>query len=192
MADICFEGVGKAFGNQQVLRGFSACITPGQRVALLGPSGAGKTTLLRLLLGLDEPDEGSVNGVQGQRFACVFQEDRLCEDMDAAGNVALVLPRGSRGAAQQALQVVGLLGEDLEKPVRELSGGQRRRVALVRAVLAQSDVLILDEAFNGLDEATRQKAFAFIEENLRGRTLVVVTHDEAVAGTLCRERIEVS
>lgn len=190
MGDVCFENVSKAYGGQQVLRGFSACLAQGEVVALMGPSGVGKTTLLRLLLGLEVPDAGAVTGAQEMRISCVFQEDRLCEGFTAVENVLLVLPRGRGQEARRALQAVGLTQEDMAKPVHELSGGQRRRVALVRAVQAPGDMLVLDEAFTGLDEGTRQLTFEYIKANLAGRTLLAVTHDETVAEALCQRRVQ--
>lgn len=188
MHKICFENVAKAYDGQQVLAGFSACLAPGERVALMGPSGQGKTTLVRLLLGLEKPDAGRVDGAAGVRMSCVFQEDRLCEGLTAVQNVALVLPKGGAAKAAAALGQVGLADEDIHKPVRALSGGQRRRVALVRAMEADSGLVVLDEAFNGLDEASRRLAFAYVGSRLAGRTLLVVTHSEDEAA-LCGRRI---
>lgn len=180
--DIRFDGISKGYGNMPVLRDFSTTLPAGRTTALMGPSGSGKTTLSRILLGLEAPDTGSVvGGGSSQQFACVFQEDRLCEEFSATENVALVLPREAAADVPANLAAVGLSGEDIIKPVAALSGGERRRVALVRAVMAHSRVLVLDEAFKGLDAATREATFAYIRENLRGRTLVLITHDPAEA-----------
>lgn len=187
MVELCFKDVSKAYGARQVLRHFSAQIAPGERVAIMGPSGSGKTTLARLAMGLEQPDEGSVT--QGIRFACAFQENRLCPGFSAVQNIALVLPRGQGRLARTALAEVGLCAEDMEKPVSQLSGGQRSRVALVRAVQATGEALVLDEAFRGLDEDTFARTLTYVQQNLRGRTLLVITHNGGEADALCQRKI---
>lgn len=183
---IRLDGVYKAYGNQQVLTGFSADLPTWGRVAVMGPSGAGKTTLARLVMGLERPDAGSILGTEGMRFACVFQEDRLCEGFTASDNVSLVLPRTRWSEVEPALAELGLAGEDLTKPAGELSGGQKRRVALARAILAQADLVVLDEAFKGLDDENRQHAYDFVLRSFaaRPRTLLLITHDVAEARAL--------
>ncbi|MFV0413607.1 MAG: ATP-binding cassette domain-containing protein [Oscillospiraceae bacterium] len=189
MNDICLNKVSKAYGEKPVLQNFSAVLPAGGRVALMGPSGQGKTTLARLLMGLEKPDSGSIEGAAGLRFCPVFQEDRLCEGFSALQNVALVLPRTARAGIAAALAATGLLQEDIYKPVRLLSGGQRRRVALVRALEAAGEVVVLDEAFKGLDGAAMQSCFAYVRAALGGRTLLVVTHSAEEAGALCSQTL---
>lgn len=192
MGDILVRSLSKTYGKQQVLRGFAMGVKAGELVALMGPSGQGKTTLVRLLLGLEKPDGGVVDIPAGFRFAAVFQEDRLCEGLTAVQNVALVLPKENKAAILPALQAVGLTAEDCAKPVSELSGGQRRRVALVRAMEAESDAVVLDEAFKGLDGETQKRAFEYVTRRLAGRTLLVVTHDEREAQALCERRVYIA
>lgn len=189
MADICLNSVHKAYDGQAVLQNINACFVQGKRVALMGSSGRGKTTLVRLLLGLEKPDSGTISVPPGARFCPVFQEDRLCEGFSAVENIALVLPRARRAQIEDRLALVGLTAQEFYKPVGQLSGGQRRRVALVRAVEAEGDVLVLDEAFKGLDDATRAQAYQYVLQNLRGRTLLLVTHDRQEAEELCEEII---
>ena len=151
--------VSKAFGETQVLRGLSERFAQGEAVCVMGRSGLGKTTLASIVMGLEKPDAGAVRGAKGKRFAAAFQEDRLVERLSAQGNL-----RFACGAAldeprmAEAFAAVGLTPQDVEKPVGALSGGQRRRVALLRALLAPADVVVLDEPFKGLDEAARQAA----------------------------------
>lgn len=190
-ADITLRDVWKSFGEKRVLEGFSAHIPGGGRVALMGPSGSGKTTLSRIIMGLDAPDAGVVECVKDLRFCPVFQEDRLCEGLDAIANVGLVLPKAGQGGIAAALDALGLGRQELSGPVQRLSGGERRRIALARAVLAPGDVLVLDEAFKGLDMATRQKAFEFIDANLGGRTLLLITHDTTEAEALATQVVNV-
>lgn len=192
MADICLVKVDKAYGTQPVLRQYSQCFSQGARYALMGSSGSGKTTITRLLMGLEQPDSGWIEGMERTRFCCVFQEDRLCEGYSALGNAALVLPQGKTGGLPAAFAAVGLRDIDLNKPVAMLSGGERRRVALVRAVEAQGDFLVLDEPFKGLDETTRRMACRYVAENLRGRTLLLVSHDPEDAAALDTKTFHIS
>ena len=155
------RNISVAFGDKQVLRDFSAGFAKGETVVIMGTSGCGKTTLLRLLLGLKQPEKGVLQGAGKFRCAAVFQEDRLCETLSAVQNVALV----HRNEAQ------------IREHLQMLSGGQRRRVALVRAMLFSSDFVIMDEPFKGLDEDTRAAAMAYTVNNKGDRGLILVTHD---------------
>ena len=179
---ITFASVTKAFGPLVVLRDLSLTLAPGTVTAVLGANGSGKTTLGRLLLGLDTPTSGTISGMSGLRGAAVFQDNRLAPHLTAVGNVRLVLPRSAtRAFVEDALRAVGLADESLRKPVRSLSGGQRRRVAIVRGVLAPSDVLVLDEPFTGLDTDAKALTLAWVRDRLDGRTTLLITHDPAEA-----------
>lgn len=182
--NIEFRNIDKAYGSQVVLEDFSAVFPAGQTLALMGRSGGGKTTISRLLMGLEKPDAGEILGTQGLRFSCVFQENRLLPGFSALDNVALVLPREKWDRVQPALSALGLTEEDWHKPSRELSGGQKRRVALARAMEADSDFVILDEAFKGLDEESREQAFLYCKNNRKDRGLLVITHDMEEAEAL--------
>ena len=176
MQDIVIRGLSKAFEGKQVLRDFSAVLPAGQVTGLMAPSGAGKTTLLRILMGLEMPDRGTITGLQGLRLSAVFQEDRLCENLNLVSNLRLVTPTLSQSAAEEALTAVGLT-DCLHQPVRELSGGMRRRVAILRALLAEYDLLFLDEPFKGLDRETKEVVMADTRRRCDGRTVLFVTHD---------------
>ena len=176
MQDIVIRGLSKAFDGKQVLRDFSTVLPAGQVTGLMAPSGAGKTTLLRILMGLETPDRGTITGLQGLRLSAVFQEDRLCENLDPVSNLRLVTPTLSRAAAEEALKAVGLT-DCLHQPTRELSGGMRRRVASLRALLAEYDLLFLDEPFKGLDRETKEVVMADTRRRCDGRTVLFVTHD---------------
>lgn len=179
---IALRGVTRRFGDEVVLDHLDLDLVEGGITVLMGPNGSGKTTVARLLLGLAAPDEGTVSGVAGLRQAAVFQEDRLCEQLTAVGNVRLVLDRGARAATVQAeLRRVGLDGESLVKPARDLSGGQRRRVAIVRALMADADLVVLDEPFKGLDAEAKTLVMAYVRERCQGRTTLLITHDPAEA-----------
>ena len=145
--------------------------------------GVGKTTLLRLLLGLETPDEGSVRLPENCRWAAVFQEDRLLEHLDAWGNLHLIGTRQGEARAAAMLAELGL-AETAERPVREYSGGMRRRLALIRALLAPSDALALDEPFSGLDDENRAVCRAVLQRETVGKPVLLVTHDEDDAAGL--------
>lgn len=195
-APIQVSHVNKSFGGLAVLSDFSLTMEKGQRYLLMAPSGSGKTTFLRILTGLDHADEGKITGIPAQ-IGMVFQEDRLCEEYDAICNIMLGMGKGTdigickskegSGYGMSRAQIVEfvraeaarILPEDcLTKSVKELSGGMRRRVALLRAVLSASDFLILDEPFAGLDEENRVRSAAYLLDHLDGRTLLVTTHRE--------------
>ena len=154
----------------------------------MGPSGAGKTTLLRLLAGLEKPDEGEITGLSSEKIAFVFQEDRLLEYLDAVQNVRFACPGCSRKDVEEALLHIGIPQEDAVRPVREYSGGMKRRTAFLRALMFPSDVLFLDEPFKGLDDQMVSRAAAFLLENRKDRTVFLTTHSRKEA-ELCGAEI---
>ena len=166
----------KSFDGKTVLSGVSVQLEEGVHYCLMGPSGCGKTTLLNILMGLMKPDGGKVRCPAGTRFSAVFQEDRLLEQMTAAANVMLVSP-ASREAIDALLGELGIDGESLSVPVSAFSGGMKRRVALCRALLADYDVLFLDEPYKGLDEALRSRVMDIVRDRTSGKTVLLVTHD---------------
>ncbi len=176
---IVLAGVTKAFGSHVVLRHLSLTLASGTVTAVLGPNGSGKTTLGRLVLGLEAPSAGVVTRPSGQRGSAVFQDDRLVGHLTAVANVRLVLPRSA--SPVDALRAVGLPPASLRVPVRTLSGGQRRRVALVRGLLAPADVLVLDEPFTGLDVDAKPQITAWVRDHLEERATLLITHDPAEA-----------
>ena len=171
----------KRFGEKTLFEDLN--LTVEEPAVLWAPSGWGKTTLLRVLMGLETPTSGSVQGVG--RVSAVFQEDRLCPQLNAVQNVALVLPGLEMQYKEQietCFQQLGLDSAALVLPARKLSGGQKRRVALLRALLAPSDTLLLDEPFTGMDPETLQKAAGLIRERGGGKNVLLATHDrDAIA-----------
>ena len=155
---IIVEDLWKSYGKEPVFQGFSAELPLGKITVLMGKSGCGKTTLTRILLGLERADGGRVSGVPEKKSA-VFQEDRLFEPFGAVSNI---------------------------RAVSALSGGMRRRCAIVRAMMADSAFVVLDEPFEGLDSETKKRTMAYVRERRRGRTLLLVTHNreegEAMGG----------
>ena len=177
------QNVSKSFGEKQVLQNFSHVFPEGELTCVMGPSGCGKTTLLSLLLGLEQPDSGRVLGMEGRRKSAVFQEDRLCENAGAVSNLRLVNPTLTREEAEAMLRDLDL-GDSLRQPVREFSGGMKRRTAILRALAAPYDVLFADEPFQGLDQDTKGLVLDYWREQTRGKTVILVTHDLAEAEAL--------
>ena len=204
LSNVCFSYNKGA--DEELINDLSLHIPAGDRVCIMAPSGTGKTTLLNLITGGLKPDGGSISfeakrcndndclkkkatykesGHEHVDISMVFQEDRLCSEYTAAYNIELGLKRGCRKTdlIQSHLEQLGM-GESIFADVKELSGGMKRRVAIVRAVMSPSRVLILDEPFASLDEELKDRTAEYIIENLNGRTLVVVSHDEKDAERL--------
>lgn len=189
MKDIILSGICKAFDGRQVLQDVSLRFPAGSTACILGPSGCGKTTLLRIIAGLESPDAGSVEGVP-EKISFVFQEDRLCEAFSAVSNVQLVSGKElRRETVISHLAAIGL-GGDLDKPVRDFSGGMKRRVAIVRAVCHPAGLLLLDEPFKGLDEKLHGEVIEYIKKYSRERTVICVTHEPEDAERLGGRIIE--
>ena len=174
------EDLRKSYGGTAVLQGVSFTAEIGL-TRVTGSSGIGKTTLLRILLGLESPDGGATNAGRF-RWAAVFQEDRLLEQLDAAGNLRFALGAAYDEAAARTLLAELGLGDAGGKRVRDWSGGMKRRLALARALLAVSDAVALDEPFTGMDPETLQKAAGLIRERGGGKNVLLATHDrDAIA-----------
>ena len=187
------QGLCKAFDGQPVLVNWDFSLQKGEHLALMGPSGCGKTTFLRILMGLEQPDSGLIQGLDGLRLAPVFQQDRLCPGLSALANLLLVCPRPTardRRRALELLEGLGLTETDWNKPAAQLSGGQRRRAALARALLVPADLVLLDEAFKGLDQDTRRQALALTAAETAGRSLLAVTHDPDEAALLAARVVQ--
>ena len=173
---LTIEHLTKQFGEKTLFRGL--CLTVDGPAVLWAPSGWGKTTLLRILMGLDTPTAGRVRGVG--RAAAVFQEDRLCPQLTALQNVTLVLPGSEKQYKKQIevdFQQLGMDTAALALPAARLSGGQKRRTALLRALWAPSDTLLLDEPFTGMDPDTLAAAAALLRERCGEKPVLLATHD---------------
>ena len=126
-------------------------------------------------MGLEKADSGIITGFD--KVSAVFQENRLIEHLNAVENTALVIKDRNAGKCAYEQLLPLLPKEALLKPVREYSGGMKRRVALVRAMAADSEIVLLDEPFTGLDSRNSKKAAEYILSEQRGRTVISVTHD---------------
>ncbi len=198
MSELRIEGLHKAFGTTEVLRGLDLVVPQGSLTAVLGPSGCGKTTLLRVVAGFERADSGRVllagREVCGPRthlpperrgVGVVPQEGALFPHLDVGANVAFGLPSrrpGRRERVTEVLAMVGLAGFADRSPA-ELSGGQQQRVALARALAPDPEVVLLDEPFSALDADLRVSVRQQVREALAaaGATAVLVTHDQEEA-----------
>ena len=180
--DVHIEHLCKAYDGKPVLENVSFTAAAGRVTCIMAPSGRGKTTLLRILLGLERADSGTVTLPEHCRWSAVFQEDRLLEHLDAMGNLRFVLGGALDGAAAGRLLAELGLEDTAGKPVREFSGGMKRRLALARALLAPFDLLALDEPFTGLDEDNRDRAWRCVLDRTAGRTVLLVSHELSPAG----------
>lgn len=175
------EGLWKSYDGRVVIRDLTLKVE--QPTLLVGPSGEGKTTLLRLLLGLEAPDRGRVflEGKPG----VVFQEDRLIPHLNPEENIRLASgPSLSEETLREAFQTLGLTGEVLEQPCARLSGGEKRRVALLRALLCPADCLLLDEPFTGLDPQRGEQAADYTRQMVGDRPCLLVCHDPVLSARL--------
>ena len=173
---LTIEHLTKQFGEKTLFR--DLCLTVDGPAVLWAPSGWGKTTLLRILMGLDTPTAGRVRGVG--RAAAVFQEDRLCPQLTALQNVTLVLSGSEKQYKEHIgtdFQQLGMDAAALALPAARLSGGQKRRTALLRALWAPSDTLLLDEPFTGMDPDTLAAAAALLRTRCGTEPVLLATHD---------------
>lgn len=176
--------VTKRYGDATVLEHLTVEFPAGTVTALMGTNGVGKTTAARLLLGLETPDAGGVTRGESARTAAVFQEDRLCAHLSAVANVKLVLDRSRWHEVPAELAAVGLPSESIDRPVRELSGGQRRRVVIARALIVGADVLVLDEPLTGIDAETKPVVIDYMRQRVGHTAVLLITHDVAEAAAL--------
>ncbi len=174
---VSVEHLRKSYRGRAVLRDVSFRAERGRVTCLSAPSGGGKTTLFRILLGLESPDAGRVVLPERCRWSVVFQEDRLLLGRDARYNLRFVLGGAYDETAAAALLDELGLADAGAKPVRDYSGGMRRRLALARALLTPSDVLILDEPFTGVDAAARGRCLDALRRRGAGRVVLLATHD---------------
>lgn len=197
------KGVTKSFGSLQVLKGIDLRIEKGEIVSIVGPSGAGKTTLLQILGTLDKPDSGSVvvDGIETSTLSTnklsefrnthlgfVFQFHQLLPEFTAIENIMIpayiagMKPKEARSRAEELLAFMGLSDRATHKP-NELSGGEKQRVAVARALMNNPAVILADEPSGSLDSKNKEelhKLFFELRDKF-GQTFVIVTHDETLA-----------
>ena len=201
MIDI--RNITKSFGSLQVLKGIDLHINRGEVVSIVGPSGAGKTTLLQIIGTLDRPDSGSVfvddidvtnlsqkrlSDFRNKHIGFVFQFHQLLPEFTAIENVLIpayiagVSQREAKQRAQELLEFMGLNDRASHKP-NELSGGEKQRVAVARALINKPAVILADEPSGSLDSKNKEELHQlfFDLRDKFGQTFVIVTHDEQLA-----------
>lgn len=208
---IKIENIRKSFGNLQVLKGINLEIGKGEIVSIVGPSGAGKTTLLQIIGTLDKPDEGEVviDGVKistlskkklsdfrNQNIGFVFQFHQLLPEFSALENIMIpafiagVSTKEAKTRAKELLEFMNLSDRADHKP-NQLSGGEKQRVAVARALINNPAVVLADEPSGSLDSKNKEELhqlFFQLREKF-GQTFVIVTHDEGLAA-ICDRKIE--
>lgn len=200
---IHIKDITKSFGSLQVLKGISLDIEKGEVVSIVGPSGAGKTTLLQIIGTLDKPDSGSVcvdsidttalsqkalSDFRNQHIGFVFQFHQLLPEFTALENVmipAFIAGKSHSEAkrrAEELLAFMGLTDRAHHKPA-ELSGGEKQRVAVARALVNNPAVILADEPSGSLDSKNKTELHQlfFDLRDKFGQTFVIVTHDEELA-----------
>lgn len=184
--DIEIKKLSKSYENEPVLKDFSYTFKEGSKTAIIGSSGIGKTTLLSILSGEVTADSGTVSGLKSSQIGMVFQEDRLCENLTGLLNVKMVTDIAKRYSDKDISFYFKKIGLDAasKKPVSEYSGGMKRRVAILRALLSDFDVMLMDEPLKGLDKETKDKVISLILELTDKKTLIVATHDLSEANEL--------
>jgi lipoprotein-releasing system ATP-binding protein len=197
------KNIHKSFDTLEVLKGVSLDIAKGEIVSIVGPSGAGKTTLLQLIGTLDKPDSGEIRidnidfstlnerelaGFRNRSIGFIFQFHQLLPEFSALENVmipALIARSETKKASARAKELLAYLGlsERLEHKPSELSGGEKQRVAVARALINQPSVILADEPSGSLDSKNKEELHKLLFE-LRdkfGLTIVIVTHDKELA-----------
>ena len=192
---ICLDDISKSYGKNLVLKDVNVKFDNSCPVCIMGESGVGKTTLIKIMLGLVKHYSGNIkvenqledsyltNGLDIEmsmsslKRAVVFQEDRLIENADIYTNIYAILgDKISKDEIDKNLSELGLEGLG-DKKVSELSGGMKRRVEIMRAILSKADVYILDEAFKGLDDKNQNIAIEYVKRYTLGKILIIVSHD---------------
>ncbi|MBO4637883.1 MAG: ATP-binding cassette domain-containing protein [Clostridiales bacterium] len=174
---IILDNINVSYKDKIVIKDFSYTFENEGRYVIRGASGSGKTTLIKTVMGLKKVSEGKITFDEKPVFSAVFQEDRLIENISPVTNIAITSPEVPEEKIRNELACL-LPKEVLDHKVSELSGGMKRRVCIVRAVLSASNILILDEPLTGLDETNQKIVLKYISEHLNGRILIAASHSD--------------
>ena len=181
-SELQLTNICKSFGSRTVLSDISLTVSPQDAVCIMGESGSGKSTLLRIIARILDADSGSVTAQMINAPGIVFQDDRLFEELTPAENIRLI---SAKSDDEIKAHLLCLLDEkSLQNPVSSMSGGMKRRVCICRAVISESNILILDEPFSALDDFSKEKTAEYIREYRKDRALVMTTHQRTDADLL--------
>jgi len=172
--NIYADHISKYYKEVPVLSDFSLVLPEQGIIGLSGPSGCGKTTFLHMMAGLIIPDSGSIQGIEGKRTGVVFQEDRLLPWLTAQENIDLIVKNNT--LTLQWLHRIQLSDKADSYP-SQLSGGMKRRIALARALAYDCDLLLLDEPFQGLDDALKETMYELVRSAALTKPVIMVSHD---------------
>ena len=172
------KGITKSFNGLAVLENICCCVKENEIAALIGPSGCGKSTLLNIISKLETPDSGVIEGL-GESVACVFQDNRLLPWRTVWENISLVKETEEAENIRSWIEMVGLSGFESYYP-SQLSGGMQKRCGLARAFYYKSDLLLMDEPFQGLDYYLRQEMLSILlklRHSHKKQSILFVTHE---------------
>lgn len=175
---IVISNVSKSFNGKKVLDRFSASLEYGKTLCIMGESGSGKTTLINILAGITDKDSGVISGISDKKISMVFQEDRLVENLTVYRNIRIASGKSiTKESVENELEKIGLDKKTAFQKISLLSGGMKRRIAILRAVMAEYDILLLDEPFKGLDDVNKSAVIKYVKEKSAGKTIIMITHD---------------
>ena len=174
--------------KEKIVEDFNLDLRQGEVKTLFGKSGCGKTTILRLVCALEKASKGKISN-QFKKTAILFQENRLLDNLDAMQNIAIFMPKPDPQKIIQMATKIGITESDLNKYPTQLSGGMAKRIAFIRLMLSDADLMLLDEPFTGLDKDLRNILVAMLTEKIEQENLacLMVTHDRFEACRLSHE-----
>jgi len=182
------SGLSKSYGSLEIFTAVDLAIDRGSKVVIIGLNGAGKTTLLRMLAGIDKPDTGRIEPGHGLKIGYYAQEHETLDiNKTVLQNMQAQAPELNDTDARKVLGSFLFSGDDVDKPARVLSGGEKTRLALAALVVSRANVLLLDEPTNNLDPASREEILKALA-SFSG-AVVLVSHDVGAVDALNPERV---
>lgn len=189
MSDIIIKNLYKSYENEKVLNNFNSIIKSNEFNIIVGSSGIGKTTLIRILMKLEKEDSGKIINIP-KNISPVFQENRLLENLNIYENINFTNEKISHEEIDKELEKINLnnIGN---KKIKELSGGMKRRVTILRAILKEADLYIFDEPFKEMDEEVYKMVIKYVKEKLSGKTVIFSTHNKEEIDYFKANKIEI-